>query len=259
MGTPLLALAQNAGVNTSASASVDAQSTRAGTGANATVSAKLSAKDETAKQKANQEIKRRVEALNALVARTNAMVRVSAEFKASLNSAVQAQISAFSQLQQKIDTDADAATLKSDIETVTETYRVYALVLPQVRIAAAADRIVNLTTMFIAVGTKLQARIAAAQAIGADVSALSAALTDLGAKLQDAQTQAQTAITSTVSLQPDQGDKTLKATNDKALAAAKANIVAAHKDLADARKDVAAIISGLNKISASATTSASTQ
>ncbi len=249
-GMPVLALAQGANVTTTAVANTPVTTT------SASVSVALTAKDKAAIVKADQEIKRRLEALTAAMTRAQGMIRVSTEFKTSVTTALQNQITAFGQLQTKIDADTDSATLKDDVKSVTASYRIFALVLPQVRIAAASDRIINITTMMAAVGTKLQTRVAAAAQAGADTKVMVAALTDMATKMNDAQTQAQAAVTSTVSLQPDQGDKTVMAANTKALVAARASVVAGQKDLEGARKDIDTVLKALK--TASVSTSAST-
>lgn len=213
-----------------------------------------------AKAKADQEIDRRVVALTALAARIQAMQKVTDAFKQSLTTNVQAQITAFSQLKVKIDADTDAPALKADIESVTQSYRVYALFIPQGHIAAAADRAVTIATMMTTLGTKLQARIATEQSAGKDVTALTAALSDLGTKLSDAGTQAQTAVSISASLTPDAGDKTKMAANLAALKTARADIATAQKDLEVSVKDIATIIAGLKKleVTTAATSTATT-
>jgi hypothetical protein len=232
-------------------------SVNAGVGTSSTV--RLTAAETKAKQRADQEITRRIAALNALQTRVSQMQEVSASFKASLAATVQNEITSLTNLQAKIDADTDLATLKTDVMSITADYRVFMLVLPESRIAAAADRVVTLSSMFSSLGTKLQARIQTAAGAGADVTALNAALADISAKIADVQNQAQTAVTSTVSLQPDQGDKTVEASNTAALKAARADIQAAQKDLVAARADVKTIVAGLAKLpaaNASASTSA---
>lgn len=226
------------------------------TSASSTVS--LGAAAQKAQVRGDQEIDRRTTALNDLLTRVNAMQSVSADFKTSITTALQNQITALASLKAKIDADTDVATLKADIQSVTASYRIFALVLPQARIAAAADRVATITTMMSTLGSKLQARIQAAGSAGADVTALSAALTDIGSKLSDAQTQAQNAISGSISLQPDNGDKTVMASNTAALKASRADIQTAQQDLIAARKDVTQIIQGLKSVSANATTTPTT-
>lgn len=212
----------------------------------------------TAKNRANQEIDRRVSALNDLSARINAMQLVTDSFKASLSSNVQNEITAFTTLKTKIAADTDEATLKTDVKTIIDSYRIYILVLPQSRIAAAADRAVTIATMMSTLGAKLQARLQQGQQNGNDVTALAQALADLSVKINDAQTQAQAAVSATATLQPDNGDKTIIASNAAALKTGRADITAAQKDLAAARKDIETIVKGMKSFKAAAAASSTT-
>ena len=258
---PAFALAQTtlgAGVDASANATVGSTSVSAG--------ARFTATETRAKTRGGNEIDRRITALTDLNTRVQAMQRVSDAFKQSLGSTVQAEISTLTTLKTKIDGDNDSATLKTDLQSITDGYRIYVLVLPQGRIAAAADRVATIVNMMGTLGGKLHTRIQAAAAAGNDVTALNSTLSDLSAKITDAQTQAQAAITASATLQLDNGDKTVMASNTAALKQARADIVAAQKDLADARKDIGTIISGLAKfpganagVNASSTTNTTTQ
>jgi hypothetical protein len=262
---PAFAFAQvGATINANAAAEANVAPTSAALNARAKVTASSTAETtraERAKDKASQEIDRRVASLNALLTRVTAMTKVSDQLKANLKANVQNEIDAFNALKVKIDADTDLATLKTDVQSVTQSYRVYMLVLPQGRITAASDRMATVITMMASVGTKLQARINTAKGAGSDTSKLEEALTDLGTKLTSAQTHAQAAVGAIAPLVPDQGDKTVQEKNDAAIKSAQAEIKAGTADLVDARKDIAAIIKGLGtlKASASASTSAQTQ
>jgi hypothetical protein len=217
----------------------------------AAVGAKLGA---SAEARAGQEIDRRVTNLNALSTRVGLIKNLSDSDKASIQSSLSAQVSALSSLKAKIEADTDATVMKTDVQSVTASYRIYALVLPQVRIIAAADRIVSVAKNMQALGAKLQERITAAQSSGADVSASVAALADFNAKINDAATQAQGAVTEAAALTPDNGDNTKLAANISALKDARAKVVAGQGDLQAARKDAMSIITAVRgkPVSASA-------
>ncbi len=250
--TPVKAVIDPAGANGNATA----QASVPGAAGRTKVDAKL----QLAKNKADKEIDRRIQALGELNTRVDGMQRVTANFKQTLTTNIQNQVTGLNQLKTKIDADADIATLKADIKTITDSYRIYMLVMPQARIAASADREVTIITMMNQLGTKLQTRISAAQSSGSNVSALLAALTDMSSKLSDASTQSQAAVSVSSGLVPDEGDKTKKAQNAAALKAARANIKAAHTDLIAARKDAEIIVKGLKTLSSAAasTTTATT-
>ena len=242
------ALNSAAAVNASANAGV----TAGGTSASVTLSAAVTTR---AKTKADTEIDRRIKALGDLNTRVAAMTKVSADFKQNLATNIQTQITALSALKVKIDADTDGATLKADVQSIAAAYRVFILVMPQARIAASADREATIINMLVGIGSKLQARIQAAQTAGANVTALTAALTDMGTHLTGAQTEAQAAISGSATLTPDNGDKTVMASNTAALKASRDQITAAQKDLVAARKDVDTILKGLKSISASTSAS----
>jgi hypothetical protein len=256
---PALAFAQ-VGASATGGASVTP------TSANVSVRAKVMASStaETtraarAKDKAAQEIDRRIAALTALSARVDAMSKVTDQLKSNMKTNVTNLINGLTSLKAKIEADTDLATLKTDIKSITDSYRIYILVLPQARVTAAADRMATLINMMVEVGTKLQARINTAKGAGADTTALEAALADLGVKLQSAQTHAQAAITAIAPLVPDQGDKTVMQTNEMAIKNAQAEIKAGQADLVSARKDIATIIGGLAKLKLNANASSTVQ
>ncbi len=239
--TPAFAFAQGLGVSAAASTTIKTPVGSATVQMSATAMTAL-------KTRANAELQRRVDAIVAINARVQAMQQVTPSFKQSLANAIQTQTSAFQALDSKIQADTDAATLKTDVQSIAQSYRVYALVLPQIRIAAAADRSVAISVMMQTLGNKLAARIQAAGDAGADVKALQAALNDLATKITDANTQAQTSVSSTASLAPDNGDSTQMAANTTALKAARANLKTIASDLKAARADITTILKGLEKI-----------
>ena len=251
---PAFAAAQvGAAVNTSAAATVP------GATVNTTASVSLTASQKTAITRGDSEIDRRTKALTDLNTRIQAMQKVTDTFKSGISASITNEINTLTALKAKIDADTDGATLKADVQSITGSYRVFALVLPQGRIAAAGDREVELVSMMSTLGAKLQARITAAGQAGATTTALTASLTDMAAKLQDAQTQAEASVTASASLAPDGGDKTKMAANNAALKTARADLAAAQKDLVAARADVASIVKALAKLNASATASTTTQ
>ena len=223
-----------------------------------TVPATATPKMQAAITKADKEIDRRIAALNDLQARIDAMQRVTASFKQTLATNITNQVTGLTQLKTKIDADTDATTLKTDVKTITDSYRVYMLVMPQARIAASADREVTVITMMNQLGAKLQARISAAQSAGANVSALLAALTDMSNKLSDASAQSQASVSVSANLSPDNGDATKQAQNVTALKTARTDLQAAQKDLVAARKDVETIVKGLKSLPAPTVNSSST-
>ena len=173
--------------------------------------------------RSDKAIEARITDLNTLATRVGEMKNVSATEQSAISSEVQTQITGLTALKAKIDADTDVATAKTDEKSITADFRIYALVIPQGHLLAAADRIATITNTLNVLGAKLQTRIAAAKAAGKDTTALETALTDMGNKMNDAATQAQSAYAKISSLIPDKGDKTVAASNKAALVAARAD------------------------------------
>jgi len=195
--------------------------------------------------RADQEITRRITGLNNLASRITSMKRIDSADQANISSSVQSQISVLTSLKTKIDADTDIATLRADVQSITKSYRIYALIIPQGAVFAAADRAIYISGQVDAVSTKLSGRISTAQTAGKDVSAAQASLSDLNAKSADAKTEAQAAVSEVSALKPDNGDQTLLQANTAALKDARSKIQAAGKDLQAARQDATDIIKDL--------------
>ncbi|MBU6370502.1 MAG: hypothetical protein KGH93_02015 [Patescibacteria group bacterium] len=211
---------------------------------------------------ADTEITNRINSLNNLIAKVNAMAKVSSSDKASITATIQAEINAMTSLKAKVDADTGTTTLRTDLKSITGDYRVYALVEPQIAILAAADRINQIVSLMTTVETKINARIAALQSAGIDVSAFASTTADISAKLGDAGVQSSAAVSATASLTPDQGNATVAASNAAALKTGRADIKAGNADLQAVRRDMEAAIIGIRKITPRgglhATTTAST-
>lgn len=201
---------------------------------------------EKGKEKAGNEIDKRIESLTKLKARLADMKLLSADVLASISASLDAEIAKLQTLKTQIGNDTSTSTLKADASTITKGLRVFLVVEPKARIAASASRINAVVTQMNLLVTKLQTRIATAKAAGIDTTAAEAALVDLQAKIADAKVQADAAVAMTVNLQPDNGDAAIKAANLQALKDARAKLVLAQKDLADARHDAGTIRGDVN-------------
>ncbi|MBI2030016.1 hypothetical protein HYT05_00145 [Candidatus Kaiserbacteria bacterium] len=254
LGAALPVFAIDVGLGASAGANVRTGSTTVG----AKTSAALTARIEKGKARAKEEIARRVAALGELGSKVNAMARVSADMKTSIAATVQSQIAALSSLQAKIEADTDIDTLKADIKSIGESYRIFMLILPQGRITTAADSIHITAGTLSTLAGKLDTRIKDAQAKGKDVTAAATLLADMNAKIADAKVQADAAVSLTTSLKPDNGDKAIMDANKKALKDAQAKLKAAREDLKAARKAAGDIVKSLKEMKTDATVAATT-
>jgi len=233
-----------------------AQSVTASVSASAQAKANAGAPLSAVVARGDADIAARLDALNALNARVQAMSDVSATQKATLNSELQTNISGLTGLQAQIDANTDVTSARTEDQSIFTAYRIYALVIPQGWILAAADRIDGINQLMTALSVKLQTRVSAEQTSGVDVSALTAAVADMNAKIADANTQAAAAQTRVSNLVPDQGNGAVIASNHAALVAARADTKVGTQDLVTARKDITTVMVGLKALET--TTSAST-
>ncbi len=197
----------------------------------------------TAKQdRGDSATEKRIQSLTDLETRINDFKHVSDSDKASLDASIKAQLDAMTTLKTKIDNDTDKKTLKDDVKSITQNYRIFMVVEPQARITAAADRALELGTSFTTLSAKLQVKITAANTAGNNVTSLNANLTDMNAKVTDATNQANAAIALVAHLVPDNGNATVATSNKTALMNARADLKKANDDLKAARVDVKSIV-----------------
>ncbi len=199
----------------------------------------------SAKEKANREIDRRIENLNTLIRRVNGMERLSASQRQSLASIIQAEITALTSLKAQIMGATNVETLRGYLEMVKKTHRIYALVMPQVQILAAGERVLRLSTEMGKFSVKLDARIQEGKALGSDVSRLESTLVDFKKKLAGAEEKARAAMEAVLLLKSDGGDELKHKANQAALKEARGNIKAAESELRSARKSAEGILKGI--------------
>ena len=192
-------------------------------------------------EKGTSAIDKRIESLVNLKNRLATIKLLDATALATISANLDAEIAKLQALKVQIQSDTSTSTLKDDVKTITQGLRIFAVVEPKARIAASASRINAVVTQMTALSAKLQTRIDAAKTAGTDTTAAVAALADLQVKIADAKVQADAAVALTANLAPDNGDANVRASNLQALKDAKAKLVLAQKDLADARHDAGAI------------------
>ena len=205
--------------------------------------------------KAGAEVDQRVAALQGLLNRVNAMTNVSDAEKAALTNEVQAEITALTNLKGQVGQDAQllasstgpvaSSSLSADIQSITKSNRVYALVIPKAQINVAADRASTVYATLTTLSTKLASRITQAQSAGKDVTAAQTALTDLNAKLADAQTQIQSAKSAVANLTPDNGNADAQTANAAALKSGRSYLQKAQADFQAAQKDAKVIVKAI--------------
>lgn len=184
------------------------------------------------KEKAVKEIDRRTTSLNTLTAKISSSPKMSAADKASLSAVVSSDITNLTTLKAKIQADADAATLKVDVQAVVKDYRVYALLMPQVALLNASDRLMVVADKLSSVSASLATKIDLAAKNGQDVTSLQTTLTDLNTKVSEAKRLAQSVHDSVMPLVPEGYPG-----NRPTLLAAKTSLQTAKQDLVKASQD----------------------
>lgn len=195
------------------------------------------------RERADRKISRRVEALNRLATRINAMKNLSDDQKTAFQALVSQYLGDLNNLKAKIEADTDVATMKADVKSISESYRIFALVMPQIKIMDTAERVAVLTEETTTLAGKLQARIAAAGSKGKDVAALNASLAELQAKIADAKIQAQNAENAVINLDPNGYPG-----NKAELENARNLLKAAKEDMHAARDDAKKIVQALKEL-----------
>ncbi len=202
-------------------------------------------------------ISNRIAALNEVAKAVAAMKNLSATQKASFTAEITTLTSELNGLQAKIQADASStpvgtrgalassSVLRQDYQSITKDYRIYALVIPQVRILAAADRATTIISSLTTLSAKLQSRLATASAAGKNVSSQQATLADLNSKIADATTQVAAAINAVSNLVPDNGNTAIAGTNEKAIKTGQAAITAVEKDIQGANKDAHTVLASV--------------
>lgn len=208
-------------------------------------------KSDKIKSIADKQLDQRMENLGKLKDKVNKFKNINDNDKNSIIAIIDQLVSKLNALKNTIDTATSTAVIKEAKDSITENYRVYMLVNPELNIIASADRIGTMISMMNIIGAKLETRLGA---VGTSSSITSANLTlanktlaDLKTKIVDAQTNIQEAIKMVAPLMPDQGDKAIMESNTKTLKDARAKIKTAHNDLITAKKDSETIVKILAK------------
>ena len=209
---------------------------------------------ENLKSRADHEIDRRLASLNLVLTRISTFKHITDSDKASLTSSVKTEISNLTTLKTKIAADADLVTLRTDVKSIVDSYRVFLLFIPKIHLLAASDRILTINDEITSLSTKLEQKIQSAKTGGKDVAILEDYLADMKAKTEDAKNLA-TKVQTTVSLLAPNGYPGNRST----LLAGRDMLKTAHTDLIEADHDAQKIIQGLKSLTTKSSTSSATQ
>jgi len=230
-------------INAAAGAHLNARMTASTTSQNA--ADKLQAREQQIQAKADQEIAARVDSLNKLSTRIQSMKKLSPSQVASFQTTIQAAIADMTSLEAKIQSDTSTTSLAADLKSIAPDYRIYMLVEPQVSLLSAADRVNTIVGTLQTLEAKIQTRLSSTTITVKNIAVLQTDLTDMATKLADASTQASAASAEVTGLIPDNGDKTVMASNTAALKDARSKTQAATKDIQAAYKDAQAMVKGV--------------
>ncbi len=211
---------------------------------------------------ANTEIEKRVSDIGKLSDKISSMKNLSDSDKTSLSASLQTELANLSALKDKIATDTDPATLKSDVKAITAENRIYGLFIPKTNIIASSDKALTTVNMLSAMSPKLQARIDAVKVAGKDVTTIQTAFDDFNSKIADAKNLIASTVSGITSLSPDNGNKTVAANNKTALDVARKNLKMVETDLKSAQKDIKTIVGkvkGIGEVKENPMSSTSTE
>lgn len=187
---------------------------------------------ERLRTKANKEIERRIESLQKLITKINSVKRLTDSQRTTMVTQVQSEITNLTTLKSKIASDTTIDEIRTDVQSIVKSYRIYVLYIPKMTIIANADKILNLLSGEMNTLTaKLQVRINELSANGVDVATINGLMAERKLKLDDAAAQAQKAIDTVIDLTPEGWPE-----NKTQLQSARDMLAAARKDINDAIK-----------------------
>lgn len=199
---------------------------------------------ENLKERVDNEITRRITALNKLIDRINSAKRLTAAQKLTLTTQINDEVAALTTLNTKIAGDADLTSLKVDVAKIVKSYRIFALYIPKIHILTASEIILDITDQLTVLLSKFQTYIAQNPSKLRDLPAVQSAITEMQTKIADAKTQAENAQTTVLPLTPEGYPE-----NKTKLDEARKMLVAARQDLAEARQAAAKIRGNMTAVS----------
>jgi|GEM_PF-3040589 len=197
--------------------------------------------------KAMKAIDGRVVALTTLSQRISGVQLVSDTEKIALHQEMAEQISSLQDLKSKISTEVSTQSLKSDVEKLTSTMRMYSLTIPKSALLVTIDRISVIAVDMQAMGLKLKSIIDSVSVSGVDVSQAQSTLLDYNASVTNAQSIISTAQNSLEVLPYDVRQSASDA-NVYVLKEVQRKVVQATKDLVSARQNITIIRNAMSQL-----------
>lgn len=192
---------------------------------------------------ADKQIDNRVTVLTNLLKLVQNSPHISSTDKANLTTQVQTEISSLPQLKTKIDNETDIKSVRADVQSIYQEFRVYALIVPKVNLIRVADRLATAADKLSAYADSLQQQLDDAKAKGKDTSKLQATMTDMRSQISTAKADFTAAVSKIMNVTPDQFN------SDKSSVSQTRNLLKAGRDaLKTALKDGNQIKSGLKQL-----------
>jgi hypothetical protein len=192
------------------------------------------------KARAATAISARLSSLSKAIPAVSSNKWLTATDKSTLLNTLNGDQSGLTALGPKIQADTTVAQARSDYQSIFLDYRVYALALPQVRLAAATDDITGgVLPRLTDAQTRLEGLLSGADS-GKNTAAVQAAMSDLAAKIQAIRSATAGLSASLLALTPSQYDA-----NHTVLAGPRETILSARADIVAARADVMTVIGAL--------------
>lgn len=196
--------------------------------------------------KGDQEITRRLTALNTAAKVISQTEKLSSADKQTLTDEVNSTVSGLTTLKTKLDADTTLTDARTDAKSILSDYRVYALVLPKVRLIKVSDGQIALEAKFSTLSATFLQRFAELKAAGQDTGVFEAALANMNLKVEAAQTISTAIQTKVIALQPTDynSDHTI-------LSGDRDQLKTAHDDLTAARTYAKTIADGIKTLTKS--------
>lgn len=191
-----------------------------------------------AKERATAEINRRITSLNKTIERLNKFKHLLTDQKTALTAQVQEEITSLTALKEKILADKDVVTLRTDIQAIRNSHRIYAFFLPKVHLLAAADAMIEAANKAAEIANMLEAKIAEARNKGQDVTSLETALSDMRTNIDAVKTAGENvqSLVSSLAIGGFPANKTALQEARTSLRAGKENLKTVRNDARDIRQ-----------------------
>lgn len=197
-------------------------------------------KTDIAKARAELEIDRRVATLDKLSPKIAESEKLSEAQKSQLTNEVDSEIATLSSLKGRIVIQTDFSALTADINTLSEFYKNYQVIVPKVYTVVTADKINVFGDSLTVIAEKLSQKTGELHALGKDVAGAQKTLGHMLFVMGDAAIKGEAALTSVLPLFSSDYPK-----NKSILLNAKGQVQASHKGLNLAVSDGKNIINAL--------------